>query len=99
MIQKWVGFGVKIAALIAALWAGFLLLYGLKTEVNRLTVLVDYMDSTVVKNANYRKRQICKANGYIGERFEQCPLLRMELGGEEIEPAEDDAPALPEISP
>ena len=69
----------------------------MKSEVNRLATLVDYLSPTITKNANYRKRQICKARGYVGERFELCPLLRLEMGEEELEPVIGDAPSLPEI--
>ena len=95
-VAKWVKLVGGSIALVAALWAGFGILYGLRAEVNRLRVTVGWMDSTVVKNMNYRKRQICKANGYVAERFELCPLLRKEMGDEEIEPAGTSA-SLPTI--
>lgn len=82
--------------MIVALGGGLSIFFELRAEVNRLRVTVSWMDSTVVKNMNYRKRQICKANGYVGERFELCPLLRKELGDEEIEPAGGSA-SLPTI--
>lgn len=88
----------SIIVVVAGLWAGFGLLYGLKMEVDRLGTIVSRLDSTVAKNDAWRKKQVCKANGYTAELLEKCPLLKKTFGEEEIEPP-GEAATLPEIEP
>ncbi len=49
-------------------------------------------DSLVTLGDRWRKRQICQENGYT---VQNCPLLRAEMGTEEIEPNRAMMPAIP----
>ena len=49
-------------------------------------------DSLVTLGDRWRKRQICQENGYS---VRNCPLLRAEMGTEELEPNRAMIPEIP----
>ncbi len=98
-IGAWIGVALGSIALLGSLWTGFKVLDGLqdtdeslKLSVAEIQKAVVRFDSLTTANDRYRKRMICRDAGYVPG---DCPLLKRELGGEDLEPSE--RAKLPEI--
>ncbi len=94
-----IGIVIGLLALFGSIATGVKKLDDVEDGIAENAVSIDTLlqrtrrtDSLVTLGDRWRKRQICQENGYT---IENCPLLRAEMGDEDLEPNPASLPEVP----